>query len=290
MVKNVAPTQETPNPASGAIDVSVNPTINITVSDINADSMDISFRTNASGTWTTIGTNASVTNGTYRQPTITMDHLSILYYWSANVSDGTTWTNETYWFTTANAMTVYATTDDSWIQNISAVYTTAQGAANGTVYSSNSTLLVGQDPSYRVARGFVLFNTSSIPDDATITTITLQLYGASDASDTDFAVLVYSGQPSHPHVPLIPQDYNADNYPVNASSGMFLTSSFSLSGYTNLSLYTTTINKTGITKLLLWSSRDNNTIAPLPAMNEYVTFYTSEQGTGYKPTLVINYS
>jgi hypothetical protein len=290
LVKDVAPTQGNPSPESGATNVTINPALAITISGINTDSMNVSFRTNSTGTWTTIGTNASVLNGTYRQTTTTMNHLSTTYYWSTNISDGMMWTNETYWFTTASAMTAYATADDGWIQNTSAVYNTAQGAENGTVFSSSSTFMVGQDPSYRIARGFVFFNTSNIPDDATITSATFRLYGASDASDTDFAVLVYSGQPSHPHIPLVPQDFDAENYSVNASPGMLLTSSFSLDEYANLSLYPSTINKTGITKLLLWSSLDKNAIVPTPAMNEYVTFYTSEQGSGYKPGLVIIYT
>ncbi len=194
-----------------------------------------------------------------------------------------------YSVVTTSSLTVNATTDDGWIQNTSGVYSTAQGAANGSVYSTNSTFVVGQDPSYRVARGFVFFDTSSIPDAATVVSATLRLYGAVDASIQDFSILIYSGQPSHPYCPLRPQDFDADNYTMNASSETLFTSSFSTTGYVNLTVYPIEINKTGITRLLLWSSRDKNAVQPQSGVDEYVTFYTNEQGSGYLPQLVVTY-
>ena len=288
--RNHPPAQSTPSPTAGATDVPINPTLSIKVNDQNADTMDVTFRTNATGTWTTLGTNTSVTNGTYRQMSTTMNNLSTTYYWSVNATDGETWTNVTYSFTTTTSLTLDATPDDGWLKNTSAVYNTAQTATNGTADTTNTTLTIGQDSSYRVARGFLFFNTSNIPDSATISSVTLRFYGASDSSNQDFAILVYSGQPAHPHHPLVAGDFDADNYTANASTGTLNTSTFSTSGYNTLSISPGQINKTGFTKLLLWSSRDQTMMQPQSGVDEYIMIYSSEQGAGYIPELVVVYS
>jgi len=70
------------------------------VNDTNVDAMNVTFRTNASGTWADINTNSSVPNGTYSQTSSNMNSYNTKYWWSVNVTDGTTWTNATYNFTT----------------------------------------------------------------------------------------------------------------------------------------------------------------------------------------------
>jgi hypothetical protein len=104
--RNVAPTQSNPSPSNGATGQSLNPQLAITVNDTNADKMNVTFRTNASGTWTTIGSNNSKPNGTYRQTTTNMNNYGTKYWWSVNVTDGTTWTNATYSFTTYYLLTI----------------------------------------------------------------------------------------------------------------------------------------------------------------------------------------
>jgi len=67
------------------------------------------------------------------------------------------------------------------------------------------------------------------------------------------------------------------------------TSSF-VNGYNDIYLNSdgkSWLNRTGLTKLCLRSSRDINGNAPTG--NEYVTVYTTEQGDGYQPKLVITY-
>ena len=78
----------------------LNPRLSITVSDLQGDTMTITFRTNASGSWQTIGTNSSASNGSYSQIPTTMNNYNTNYYWSVNCTDGPCWTNETYRFTT----------------------------------------------------------------------------------------------------------------------------------------------------------------------------------------------
>ena len=96
----LAPVLSNPSPSDNSIDQPINPTLSITVIDYQGDTMDITFRSNASGIWNDIGTNSSQPNGTYSQITTNMDSYSTTYYWSVNCTDGTYWTNETLSFTT----------------------------------------------------------------------------------------------------------------------------------------------------------------------------------------------
>jgi len=76
----------------------------ITVFDPNPDLLNITWRTNQSGTWETFnitnGTGNGVEDGTYQVfNTSWVDTFDQPYYWSVNVTDGTHWTNKTYTFT-----------------------------------------------------------------------------------------------------------------------------------------------------------------------------------------------
>jgi len=77
-------------------------TLGITVSDVEDDTMNITFRTNASGNWQDIGINSSQQNGDYYQTYSFNDYITD-YWWSVNVTDLTglsSWANGTYHFTT----------------------------------------------------------------------------------------------------------------------------------------------------------------------------------------------
>jgi len=87
--------------------------INITVSDDNGDTMNISFGTNKTTTWTNywdyMGTNLTVANGTYNcnqtfNNTVRYNTKwrwgNTHYYWEVNVTDGKGWTNESFDFIT----------------------------------------------------------------------------------------------------------------------------------------------------------------------------------------------
>jgi hypothetical protein len=104
--RNVPPSQSNPSPSNGATGQSLNPQLAIIVNDTNADAMNVTFRTTASGAWATIGSNNSVYNGTYRQTPSNMNSYGTTYYWSVNVTDGTVWTNATYSFTTYSLLTI----------------------------------------------------------------------------------------------------------------------------------------------------------------------------------------
>ena len=104
-IQNAAPTQSNPSPSDGAIGQILKPPLQITVGDVNNDAMNVTFWTNATGSWGLIGYNDSVYNGTYQQTNDSMDSINAEYWWSVNVTDYTLWSNTTYSFTTGGPQT-----------------------------------------------------------------------------------------------------------------------------------------------------------------------------------------
>ena len=89
---NNDPVISDPVPTDGSSGISIAPVLNITVSDLDGDSMNITWYSNSSGSWVAFGTNNSVNNGTYHQ---TMSNASVngqWWYWKVNVTDGTDYT------------------------------------------------------------------------------------------------------------------------------------------------------------------------------------------------------
>jgi len=86
-----------------ALSVGLNPSLSIEVNDSDGNLMNVTFRTNSSGSWANIDTNSSVSNGTYIQTTSGFTNWDTTYFWSINVSDGYGgWSNQTYDFTTGS--------------------------------------------------------------------------------------------------------------------------------------------------------------------------------------------
>ena len=66
----------------------------------------------------------------------------------------------------------------------------------------------GYSSTYSIYRSMLYFDTSAIPDNAVISGVTLQLYGVTDASTTDFDIQIQSGQSiGFPHDTLEAGDY-----------------------------------------------------------------------------------
>jgi hypothetical protein len=189
-------------------------------------------------------------------------------------------------------LTVYSTSSDGYIYNSGTNYNTVRTASSGTINSSGTFITIGQkkvqtipSPTYYIYRGFVFFNTSSLPSNAYLDSATLSLYEKDDYSTTDFDITIQNGQPIFPHSPMQSGDYNKNFYSGNG--GTYNTSGFH-SGYNNMSFTSLAwVAKGGMTKLCLRSSRDINGNAPTG--NEYVNVYANEQGSGYQPKLVVVY-
>lgn len=189
-------------------------------------------------------------------------------------------------------LTVYSSLSDGHIMNDGTQYASVHDATSGSVLDGASTFRIGQNynpvpfPSYTIWRGFVFFDTSSIPSNMVITSATLSLYKDADLSPTDFDIVVQNGQPTYPHDPLQGSDYNKNHY--SGDGGSLNMVNFS-GGYNDISLTNYSwINTDGTTKFCLRSSRDID--GNVPTGNEYVTVCSSDYPLGGRsPKLVIEY-
>ena len=104
-ISNYAPAISNPYPTVGSTGIKISPLLNITVSDADGDTMNITWLSNSSGSgWVEFGTaNISVGNGTYHQ---TFSNASVnggWWYWKVNVSDGNDSTESSvFYFYTGN--------------------------------------------------------------------------------------------------------------------------------------------------------------------------------------------
>jgi len=89
-----------PYPANSATNVELQPMCNITVSDDNGDTMDVTFAENSTGIWINRQTNATVSNGTYQWQFTQATNYSTTYYWRVYVDDGYSNISYTYHFDT----------------------------------------------------------------------------------------------------------------------------------------------------------------------------------------------
>jgi len=196
--------------------------------------------------------------------------------------------------------TYYGQTSDGFIWGWSATY----GAARSTSYScdtgaSYGYVSVGQykkwygypiyNYRYIVYRSYLDFDTSGIPDNATVTSAVLYVNGDEDWSTTDFDVRVYNYSWSEPLCSSRDSNYDGAYGGGGTYEGVLVnTSSFSL-GWNSMSVGTSRINKTGETKYAMTSSRDES--GNQPSGIELVTFVPADEpGTGSDPYLSITYN
>lgn len=137
--------------------------------------------------------------------------------------------------------------------------------------------------SFEIYRGFVTFDTSALPDDLNIISAVLKLMVSANSVYSNFDIVVQTGNGLHPKVPpdnpnspLDGSDYyfgyyfgDGGRYPAEMAPGQY--------GWVVIELNDqgiSWINKTGLTKFVLRSSKDINSIPP--TTQEYLNFYESE--------------
>ncbi len=151
------------------------------------------------------------------------------------------------------------------------------------------------DKWYILRRLIFLFDTSCLPDDAIISAATLSLYGIAKKDNLSITpnVNIYSTNPAS-NTKLSPHDY--DSFGSTAFSTAITYSSWNTSGYNDFTLNSTgraAISKTGVSKFgTRNASYDVADSAPSwsASVYSYLDTYMSEQGTGYKPKLVVTYT
>jgi len=103
-------------------------TLSATIHHMCEKEMNITFQTNSTGPWQTIGSNLSIGNGTYRQYCDTVGNgYNTKYWWRIILNDGTNWTNATYHFTTIFDSNTHAVYDGNYETNESSIVVTADG-------------------------------------------------------------------------------------------------------------------------------------------------------------------
>ena len=190
-----------------------------------------------------------------------------------------------------NVKTFESLNYDGHILSVASSYLDARNSESGTsVWDTNYFICGGQiynNEKYYIYRGFLFFDTSPIPDTATITSVKLSIKVFSDDSATDFNLTIQNGQPTYPHTPLQDSDFYYIRYQGNG--GQLDTSTITAGQWYNITFTSEAlnwINKEGITKLCLRSSRDINSIPPTG--NEAISIYSSE--SDYPPKLYVEYS
>jgi len=148
---------------------------------------------------------------------------------------------------------------------------------------------------YGIYRSIFLFDTSALPDGAIKTGATLSLYGSSK-EDTFSPVIapdinIYSSAPAS-NTALVAGDY--DSLSAIGLSTAITYAGWSTTGYNDFALNDlTVISLTNVTKLGVRNAcYDAANSAPGWQNSKYsqLAGYYTEQGTGYKPKLVVTYT
>ena len=167
-------------------------------------------------------------------------------------------------------------------------YASARNTSDGYSITSPA-VYVGHDyesSEFRVNRGYLDFNTSSIPDDATVTDVKLNLKLYYNGSSTDFDVRIYKFTWSEP----ITSTNREANYDADAAEydNLWRNTTGLSSGtrYDSSSLDNSWVNLTGDTKYQLRSKEDVDNSEP--TNDEYISVY-SANSAGNEPILYVTY-
>jgi hypothetical protein len=158
------------------------------------------------------------------------------------------------------------------------------------VNAGGTTFYLGDDSQDRQYRSILSFNTSSLPDGAVITKVTLKIkrYGivGTNPFSTHGSLLVDVKKGSfYGSSTLQAQDFQASS---SLSSVGKIPNSTSSGWYTETwtSGMLSYINKTGLTQLRLRFSKDDNDDMGA----DYIRFYSGDYSTGsYRPQLIVYY-
>jgi hypothetical protein len=178
---------------------------------------------------------------------------------------------------------------DGWVLESSE--TSNVGGSINATDTSTSALRVGDDNKNKQYKSVVSFDTSSIPDGATILSVTLRLRRGTVSGTNPFTthgtcwVDVQSGSGFSGSTTLQTGDFQAAATAVQAASlsnaannGDWSTGSLNAAGLA-------AINKTGTTQLRVYFNLDDNN----DSGNDYIGYYSGEATSANRPQLVVTY-
>lgn len=190
--------------------------------------------------------------------------------------------------------TIYSDEEDAFWMNVDSDYDSCRESDGSSSFLVNNEPIgiVGQDGSeeseFYIARLALIFDTSEIPTDATITKSVLNLFCTGEMyPNNHFDIVVQNGMPDYPHIPVEVNDYNMVHYSGNG--GSINTEDCIIEDYNNIELNAdgrSWINKGGMTKFMLRSSKDINGEAPTTM--DIISVWLSEGDE--KPKLYIEYT
>lgn len=190
-------------------------------------------------------------------------------------------------------MTFSATVNDGFIYRGSLSYVTAFDYPTGYPDDVSSYMQVGQRNDtglYRINRGFIPFDTSTLPVGVNLTSGYLSLYVDTDYSTADFNVTLQTGSATVPHTPLDEYDYFYGQY-AETFGGTANTSTIVGAGYWNITLNSDGlgfIRDDSVTWFVLRSYQDF--YCEPPSGDERIELRTREYGgESYAPTLYLTY-
>ena len=136
------PTITNPGPANESRGITIKPQMNITVNNLDGNSMTISWYSNSSGSWQLFGTNSSISNGTYHQRNNNFSSNNTKYWWKVIVTDGTDMNTSWYYFSTTDTIKPTSNVDaiTSYWKKTSPITITATASDTGGSGLKNVTL------------------------------------------------------------------------------------------------------------------------------------------------------
>jgi len=198
--------------------------------------------------------------------------------------------------------TVYSSSNDGHMYaGTDGHFSVARDAASADSIDASSTVArIGLDTLYSPDKyGFyrigLAFDTSSIPDGATILSATLSLYLVYGLTiipgGFQFVLMkMADNDGTYPHNPLVVGDYDRTHYVSGGASSPTIISG--AGGYQAFVFNSTGcaswINDQGLSKFVVMTSLDIGYVVPNPGM--LISVYTQERGAGYLPKLAITYA
>ncbi len=185
--------------------------------------------------------------------------------------------------------TICAALDAEGLYDSDSVFNTAwtktTGGANPYIGMSKST-------SYFVQRGLIVFDSSSIPAGATITSAEVWLWAVSKTETAGaYDLVVQNGQPTYPHNPIVSGDFNKANY--SGDGGSLASSGITVDAWVKIPLNATGltwIQKEGTTKLCIRTSLDIAGTAPASGKSSTVGYHSRVEGYAHPPILVVEWT
>jgi hypothetical protein len=185
--------------------------------------------------------------------------------------------------------------DESWA-SLKAEYGTGKTDTGTTSYALEFQSTSTSNQWSTLQRGIYLFDTSALGSDAVVTAAALSFYGQNkfdQIGNLGLSLQVYSSNPAS-NTSLAAGDFTTLG--TSALSTAMPYADFSTSGYNDFALNSSglaAISVTGVSKLgTREPTYDTGSSVPAWASSKYEGFivYTSEQGTGYQPKLVVTYT